>query len=317
MPNWLDALRSLGMEVQEGVSLAGMTTMGVGGAAEALVGVRGWEDMAAVVRICGAAGVPVAVLGKGSNVLVADAGVRGAVVVLERVCDGVRVEGNSIYAEAGAALGTVARAARDAGLGGLAFFGGIPGSVGGALRMNAGAYGQETFDALTDVWVLDGEGTEHHWAREEAQGRLRWGYRHVELPEGWMFKAARWALAAADKEEIRQAMRQINESRRTSQPLHMKSSGSWFRNPVLVVDGPLGKAGEKVNAWRVSDAAGCRGLRVGGAQVSEQHTNFFVNVGDATAADFMALDALVRGKIREAFGLEMVREVKLLGAWEG
>lgn len=313
--SWIRALNQLGFDMETGVPLAPFTTMGVGGPAEALVKVRGWEDVQRLLGWCAEQAVPLTWLGKGSNALVSDAGVRGVTVVLERVCDVVEIQGESVYAEAGAALGTVARAARDKGLKGLAFFGGIPGSVGGALAMNAGAYGHETYGQLTDLWLLDARGVEHHWGADDVREKLRWGYRHVELPAGWMFKAARWQLAVGDKEEIRQAMRQINDSRRTSQPLHMKSSGSWFRNPVLLTDSALGKAGEKVNAWKVVDAAGCRGMRVGGAQVSEMHSNFFVNTGGATARDFMALDALVREKVREMFGVEIVREVRLVGAW--
>jgi UDP-N-acetylmuramate dehydrogenase len=216
------------------------------------------------------------------------------------------VDGNTIYAEAGAACGTVARAAREAELEGMAFFGGIPGSVGGALRMNAGAYGHETYVDLKTLWLVDAEGA----VREVAPDFVKPRYRGTELPEGWIFKAGLWELMPGNKEEIRKQMQEINRARSTSQPLHLPSSGSWFKNVV--------RDGQKVNAWKIVDEAGCRGMRLGGAMVSEQHSNFFVNMGategvPGTAAEFEALSQKVEAQVKERLGITMEREVRFTG----
>jgi len=223
------------------------------------------------------------------------------VVVLGKGLDKIEVEGDEIYAEAGAATGTAARAAREAGLDGLAFFGGIPGSIGGALRMNAGAYGSETYERLVKLWVMDAAGQ----VREVAPDFVKPRYRGTELPEGWLYVAGRWKLERAEKEIIREKMREVNRKRSTTQPLHLPSSGSWFKHAEW--------KGEKTSAWKLVDAAGCRGMRVGGAMVDEQHANFFVNVGNALAKDFEELSEKVEAQIKERLGVVMEREVRWLG----
>lgn len=313
-PLWLEALPPLAVSYEVGAPLAPFTTIKVGGAAEVLARPAGWGEVAALMAAV-PAGVPLIWLGKGSNMVVADGGIVGVVVHLAKGCDAVRVEGDSVYAEAGADTGKAARAARDAGLTGLEFFGGIPGSVGGALRMNAGAYGHETFDALQQVWLLDETGKERQMAPAELKPR----YRGTDVPAGWVFKAGLWRLPAGDKDAIRQRMREINHARSGSQPLHLPSSGSWFKNVVLPHDvAGVGKAGDKVNAWKVVDAAGCRGWREGGAQVSEQHCNFFVNAGvaegtPATARDLDTLSRRVEAEVHRKLGLVMEREVRFTG----
>jgi UDP-N-acetylmuramate dehydrogenase len=314
-PTWFDALPAGAADYRRNIPLADYTTIAVGGPAEVWAEVRGWDGLAALVAWCHGHGIMLTLVGKGSNLMVRDGGIAGVVAHISKGFDAVEVDGTHIYAEAGAACGTVARAAREAELEGLAFFGGIPGSVGGALRMNAGAYGGETFADLQDVWVIDcaGETKKMHPAD------LKPRYRGTELPDGWVYKAGRWALRQSDKEIIRKQMQEINRARSSTQPLHMPSSGSWFKNPVLAVDGVLGKAGEKVNAWRVVEAAGCRGLRVGGAMVSEQHANFFVNVGahekgvSATSADFEALSVAVEAAVLAKLGITIEREVRWVG----
>ncbi|NBX86438.1 MAG: UDP-N-acetylmuramate dehydrogenase [Proteobacteria bacterium] len=291
-------------------ALAELTTIKVGGPAEVLATVHDWGQMAALRRFCTERKVALTLVGKGSNMVVRDGGIGGVVVLMGKGVDRVEVRGEEIYAEAGVACGTVARAAREAGLAGLAFFGGIPGSIGGALRMNAGAYGSETFDALVQVWCLDALGEERVLKPLELKPR----YRGTELPEGWIYKAGLWRLAVGDKEQIREQMREINRARSSSQPLHMPSSGSWFKNVVLPRDiEGLGKAGEKVNAWKVVDAAGCRGWVEGGAQVSEQHCNFFVNTGNALARDFDVLSERVEVAILDKLGIVIGREVRFVG----
>jgi UDP-N-acetylmuramate dehydrogenase len=320
-PVWWGQL-PVGPVYARNVPLAPMTTMKVGGAAEVWAEFAGWAALQTWLgEVTGA--IPLTILGKGSNVVIEDGGVPGVVTRLADGFDAVRVEGTRVYAEAGAACGTVARAAREAGLAGVAFFGGIPGAIGGALKMNAGAYGHETYDAVVRLWLLDGEGRERVVAKDSVQP----GYRHTSLPPGWVFKAAEWQLAVGDKEAIRQEMRRINHARSSTQPLHLPSSGSWFRNhtPDEVQAAALraagvdhAAAGVKVHAWQVVQAAGCRGLRVGGAQVSEQHANFFVNVGlgeghSATAADVHALDAAVLAQVQQRLGIGLVREVRFMG----
>ena len=320
-PVWWGQL-PVGPAYARNVPLAPMTTMKVGGPAEVWAEFAGWDELARWLAETKGA-IPLTMLGKGSNVVIEDGGVPGVVTRLGEGFDAVRVDGTRVYAEAGAACGTVARAAREAGLAGLAFFGGIPGAIGGALKMNAGAYGHETYDALVRLWLLDAEGREQVVVRDFVQPE----YRHTSLPVGWVFKAAEWQLAVGDKEAIRQEMRRINHARSSTQPLHLPSSGSWFRNHIpdeaqaaaLRAAGIEGvKAGKKVHAWQVVQAAGCRGLRVGGAQVSEQHSNFFVNVGlgegqSATAADVHALDAAVLAQVQQRLGIGLVREVRFMG----
>lgn len=324
-PVWWGQL-PVGPAYARNVPLAPCTTMKVGGPAEVWAEFAGWNELArwlAETKGQMQEGVPLTMLGKGSNVVIEDGGVPGVVTRLGDGFDAVRVEGTRLYAEAGAACGTVARAAREAGLSGLAFFGGIPGAIGGALKMNAGAYGHETYDALVRLWLLDAEGREHVVTKDFVQPE----YRHTSLPVGWVFKAAEWQLAVGDKEAIRQEMRRINHARSSTQPLHLPSSGSWFRNHIpdeaqaaaLRAAGIEGaEAGKKVHAWQVVQAAGCRGLRVGGAQVSEQHANFFVNVGlgeghSATAADVHALDTAVLAQVQQRLGIGLVREVRFMG----
>ncbi|PIZ31022.1 MAG: UDP-N-acetylenolpyruvoylglucosamine reductase [Alphaproteobacteria bacterium CG_4_10_14_0_8_um_filter_53_9] len=315
-------------EVEFLLPLAPLTTLKVGGPVDCLVRPKSWESVAELMR-AKPEDVPLTVLGLGSNMVVRDGGVAGLVLCLDGVCDSVDAgEAGMLRAEAGASLGKVARAAREHELDGVAFFGGIPGSVGGALRMNAGAYGDETYDRLVRVWVMTDKGD----ILEKEPAFFEPRYRGTELPEGWIFVAGEWALPRGDKEEIRAAMRLVNERRRTSQPLGLPSSGSWFKNVIVTeknrsalvaVFGDEVMPGGKINAWRLVEAAGCRGWREGGAQVSEQHCNFFVNIGahDAkkgegvagTFADFAKLSDRVEAEILAKLGVTMEREVKYDG----
>lgn len=310
-PEWFSELPAAAGTFTCNVPLAKLTTIEVGGPAEVFAEFAGWDGLKAFLRWNSARAkpVPLTLMGKGSNMVIRDGGMAGVVAVLGKGFDAVAIDGDTVYAEAGAALGTVARAAREEGLDGVAFFGGIPGSVGGGLRMNAGAYGGETFNDLKKIWLIDDKGDEHEMAPDFVHPR----YRHTDVPAGWLYKAGLWQLPRGDKEEIRQKMRAVNHSRSTTQPLHMPSSGSWFKNPVLTVDGELGKAGEKVNAWRVVDAAGCRGWTHGGAQVSDMHCNFFVNTGNALCDDFEVLSQRVEAEILAKLGIVIEREVRFVG----
>jgi len=281
--------------------LADFTTVKVGGNAEVFAAFADWSDLSSFLRNK-EANLSLMVLGAGSNALIADAGIKGVVTHLGRGFDAVDVrKNNTIYAEAGATCGKVARAARTAGLKGLAFYAGIPGSIGGALKMNAGCYGSETFDLLTEIHVLDASGVTHIINAKDVPH----GYRYSELPAGSVFKAAVFKLTLGDKADIKEEMKKINHERTDSQPIGVPSSGSWFRNPTV--------EGKKLSAWKVTDDAGCRGMTVGGAQVSEKHANFFINTGGATAADFIELSRQVEAKILATQDIKMHREVRYLG----
>lgn len=288
-------------EVLLNAPLAPFTTLKIGGAAQILFKPASLQALAACLSQKPSA-MPVVLLGKGSNVLVSDEGVAGLVVVLDGCCDTVQVTGNRIYAEAGAAAGKVARLAREHSLTGAEFLCGIPGSVGGALAMNAGAYGAETMPLVEKVKLLSPTG---EWV-EKTPADIGFGYRHTHLPAGWIYAAATFLLQPGDKTAINTTMRTINKNRSTSQPLDMPSSGSWFKN-VEHADG------SRTNAWKIVDEAGCRGLQVGGAQVSPKHSNFFVNTGGATAADMLALSLQVEQRVLQKLGITLHREVKWVG----
>lgn len=281
--------------------LADLTTVKVGGPAEVFATFTGWDDL---VRFLTAKpdDMPLTIIGAGSNALISDVGLSGVITHLGRGFDAVEIRAeNMIYAEAGASCGKVARAVREESLAGLAFYAGIPGSIGGALKMNAGCYGSETFDFVKEIHVLTDKGEEKILTPDE----IEHGYRHTVLPAGWIFKGAVFQLHDGDRADIKETMRRINRERTESQPIGQPSSGSWFRNPT--VDGKL------LSAWKVTEEAGCRGLQVGGAQVSEKHANFFINTGGATAADFVELSRQVEAKILETQGIKMHREVRYLG----
>ena len=280
--------------------LAELTTIKVGGPAEVWADFDDLDDVVDFLKNK-PEDVPFTVLGEGSNVLIRDGGLRGVVTRLQPLLSEVVVMGDTIYAGSGATCGKVARAAREAGLTGLEFYAGIPGSVGGALFMNAGCYGVETADRLVSVEIMDAKGEMDTLTPQD----LNYRYRGCDLPKGVFFIGATFKLQAGDKEEIRQQMRKINAERRESQPLNMPSSGSWFKN--IEVDGV------KTNAWKIVDQAGCRGMQIGGAQVSEKHANFFVNAGGATAKDLEALSQKVEAQIKEKLGVVMVREVRFIG----
>ena len=242
--------------------------------------------------------VPVMALGLGSNLIVRDGGVPGVVVRLGKPFAMVEDKGECVIACGGGAHGIlVASKARDAGVAGLEFLRGIPGTVGGFVRMNGGAYGREVCDILVDCDVVLRSGEVVTLALDD----LAYTYRHSELPEQAIVVAARFKGAPGDPEEIGAEMDRIAEAREQSQPLRSKTGGSTFKNP------PGGKA------WQCVDAAGCRGLMVGGAQVSEKHTNFLINTGEATSSDIEALGEEVRRRVREDSGTELEWEIQRVG----
>ena len=246
------------------------------------------------------AGTPVMALGLGSNLIVRDGGVPGVVVRLGKPFATVEVKRDQILECGGGASGIlVSSTARDAGIAGLEFLRGIPGTVGGFVRMNGGAYGREVSDILVDCDIVLADGT----FITVPAADLEYSYRHSNLPDGAIVVAARFHGKPGKPEEIGAEMDRIAHAREETQPLRSKTGGSTFKNPP----------GDK--AWRLVDAAGCRGLKMGGAQVSEKHANFLINNGDATSADIEGLGEEVRRRVSESQGVTLEWEIQRVGRW--
>jgi UDP-N-acetylmuramate dehydrogenase len=277
-------------------SLAELTWFRVGGPAQALLMP---EDEADLAYFLGAipADVPVIVVGLGSNLIVRDGGIPGVVVRLGRGFSDVKVDGLRITAGPAVPDVKVARAAQEAGIAGLSFMRGIPGAVGGALRMNGGAYGGETKDVLVSARAVDRTGKIHVLSN----AGMHYTYRHCGAPEDFIFTEATFEGRAGDRATIAAEMDKITESREATQPIKSRTGGSTFKNPP----------GHK--AWQLIDKAGCRGLIVGGAQVSELHCNFLINQGTATAADIENLGETVRKRVKESSGVDLDWEIKRIG----
>ena len=278
-------------------SLAELTWFRVGGPAQVLFMPEDEADLSDFLTGLPAE-VPVTVVGLGSNLIVRDGGVPGVVIRLGRGFGEVRVEDRCRIRVGTAAPDVkVSRAAQEAAIAGLAFFRGIPGAVGGALRMNGGAYGRETKDALIEARGVDRQGR----VRVLSNGEMHYSYRHCGAPEDIVFTEALFQGAPGDAATIAAEMDKITESREATQPIKSRTGGSTFKNPP----------GHK--AWQLIDAAGCRGLKVGGAQVSEMHCNFLINTGDATAHDIEMLGETVRARVKQSCGIELQWEIKRIG----
>jgi len=280
----------------ENAPLAQLTWFRVGGPAEMLFRPADSRDLAAF--IAGKPGdVAVTVIGVASNLLIRDGGVAGVVVRLGRGFADIAVEGADIVAGAGALDRNVALVAEAAGIAGLEFLSGIPGTIGGGLRMNAGAYGAEFKDVVIAAEAIDPAG-----APQRLEGAdLGFSYRHCRLPENWIFVSARLKGRAGDRDAIARRMAEIEAARVASQPVRARTGGSTFANP----------AGHQ--AWELIAAAGCRGLVRGGAQVSEKHANFLINAGHATAADLEGLGEEVRRRVHARFGIALQWEIRRVG----
>jgi UDP-N-acetylmuramate dehydrogenase len=278
--------------------LAELTWFRVGGPAQVLFMPEDEADLAYFLGQLPAE-IPVTVVGLGSNLIVRDGGVPGVVIRLGRRFGEVKVEEDTRI-RAGTAVPDVkvSRAAQEAAITGLAFFRGIPGAIGGALRMNGGAYGRETKDALIEARGVDRQGR----VRVFANADMHYTYRHCGAPDDVIFTQALFQGAPGDPATIAAEMEKITESREATQPIKSRTGGSTFKNPP----------GHK--AWQLIDAAGCRGLKHGGAQVSEMHCNFLINLGSATAADIEALGETVRRRVMENSGIELEWEIKRIGA---
>ena len=277
--------------------LAELTWFRVGGPAQVLFVPEDEADLAYFLRRLRSE-IPVTVVGLGSNLIVRDGGVPGVVIRLGRGFGEVKVEdGTRVRAGAAVPDVKVSRAAQEAGLAGLAFFRGIPGAVGGALRMNGGAYGRETKDALIEARGVDRRGRMHVFSN----GDMHYTYRHCGAPDDIIFTQALFQGTPGDPAAIAAEMEKITESREATQPIKSRTGGSTFKNPP----------GRK--AWQLIDAAGCRGLKVGGAQVSEMHCNFLINLGGASAADIETLGETVRERVRASSGVELEWEIRRIG----
>jgi UDP-N-acetylmuramate dehydrogenase len=276
--------------------LAELTWFRVGGPAQMLFMPEDEGDLAYFLQNL-PADIPVVVIGLGSNLIVRDGGVPGVVIRLGRGFNDVVVEGLRIRAGTAVPDVKVARSAQEAGIAGLAFLRGIPGGVGGALRMNGGAYGRETRDALIEARGVDRNGN----IRVYSNADLHYTYRHCGAPEDVIFTQALFEGRAGDREAIAAEMEKITESREATQPIKSRTGGSTFKNPQ----------GHK--AWQLIDAAGCRGLVVGDAQVSEMHCNFLINRGQASAADIESLGETVRTRVKANSGVTLEWEIKRIG----
>jgi len=277
--------------------LAELTWFRVGGPAQVLFMPEDEDDLAYVLANLPRE-IPVTAIGLGSNLIVRDGGVPGMVIRLGRGFNDVTVEGE-VRLRVGTAVPDVkvARAAQEAAISGLSFMRGIPGGIGGALRMNGGAYGRETKDALIEARGVDRSGRIHVFAN----GDMHYSYRHCGAPDDVIFTQALFQGSPGDPDAIAAEMDQITEAREATQPVKSRTGGSTFKNPP----------GHK--AWQLIDAAGCRGLRVGDAQVSEMHCNFLINLGGANAGDIETLGETVRKRVKENSGVDLEWEIKRIG----
>jgi UDP-N-acetylmuramate dehydrogenase len=273
-----------------------MTWFRVGGPAEVLFRPADEADLAEFLKGLPAE-TPVTVLGVGSNLLVRDGGISGVTIRLGRGFAEVTPEDDMVRAGAGALDLNVALTAAEAGVAGLEFLSGVPGTIGGGLRMNAGAYGGEIKDALVEAGAIDRRGAVHRVTVAE----LGLSYRHSAAPDDWIFTGAVLRGRRGDPAEIAARMEEIKTAREASQPIRTRTGGSTFANPP----------GD--SAWRLIDAAGCRGLVRGGAMVSEKHTNFLINTGTASAADVEGLGEEVRRRVHAQFGIVLEWEIRRVG----
>ncbi|WP_126978364.1 UDP-N-acetylmuramate dehydrogenase [Frigidibacter oleivorans] len=290
-----------------GRSLAELTWLRVGGPADWLFQPADRDDLAAFLGALDPA-MPVFPMGVGSNLIVRDGGLRGVVIRLGRGFNGIAVEGQRVIAGAAALDAHVARRAAEAGLD-LTFLRTIPGSIGGAVRMNAGCYGSYVADHLVEVRAVTRDGQ----AVVLAAADLRLGYRQSHLPEGWVLVEAVFEAPAGDPAELAARMDDQIARRDASQPSKERSAGSTFRNPAGFSSTGRADDVQDLKAWKVIDAAGMRGARRGGAQMSEMHSNFLINAGGATAADLEGLGEEVREKVLQHSGIHLEWEIMRIG----
>jgi UDP-N-acetylmuramate dehydrogenase len=292
----IDRLPAVRGELRADVPLARFTWFRAGGPAEALFIPADEEDLGQFLSGT-PADIPLTVIGVASNLLIRDGGIPGVVIRLRNGFTAIERTATGIRAGAGALDITVARFAADETLSGLEFLSGVPGTIGGALRMNAGAYGSEMKDVLSHATAFDRQGKRH--TRDTAA--MGFDYRHCSVPEDWIFLSAELSALPAPAEKIAERMADIGAARNDTQPVRSRTGGSTFKNPP-------GK-----RAWELIDAAGCRGLAIGKAMVSDKHCNFLINTGDATAHELESLGEEVRRRVLAHSGIALQWEIKRLG----
>jgi UDP-N-acetylmuramate dehydrogenase len=290
--------------VQRDYPLARLTTIRTGGPAELFARVGSLEQLERLLAWAAAQHVEVGVVGSGSNLLIADAGVRGLILKLDKELSEIELDGTRLQCGGGARLPTVSARAAQAGLEGLEFGVNIPGTVGGAVRMNANAYGGELARVLEWVEVASASGT-----GRRAPERLGFSYRRSNLGPGEVVAGASFQLERSEAGKVKATLAEMRALRKAAQPGGIKTFGSTFKNP----DDPRA---EGRTAGQLLDAAGCRGLKIGGAGFSDKHANFIVNHGDATTADVLAVMAQGQRRVSERFGVELEPEVQALGPVE-
>jgi UDP-N-acetylmuramate dehydrogenase len=291
-----DLLPPIAGRVQRDAPLGDKTWFRVGGVAEILVRPANAQDLANLLQNM-PLHVPVAIIGAASNLIIRDGGISGVVIRLARGFGDIEVQADGVIAGAAALDAVVAEHAAAAGLAGLEFLSGIPGTIGGAIYMNAGAYGGDVASTLDWAEFLSRQGELHRLSA----GEIGFSYRHSGLPPECIVTRARFFAQPGDPAGIAARMTQIRQNREATQPVRARTGGSTFRNP------PGAKA------WELIDAAGCRGSSRGGAQVSEKHCNFLINTGSATAADLEGLGEEVRRRVHDTSGITLVWEIKRLG----
>jgi len=292
-----DALPPVRGSLTMGAPLKDLVWFRAGGPAEILFRPADADDLAAFLA-AKPADLRVSVIGVGSNLLVRDGGIPGAVVRLSSAFGKIETDGLRVRAGAAALDGAVARAAADAGITGLEFLRGVPGTIGGALKMNAGCYGREIKDIFVEAVAIDEKGNKIRLSNAE----MDFSYRKAQgASDGLVFVEAVFEGTKDDPAAIRTRMEELSANREASQPIKSKTGGSTFKNPP----------GHK--AWQLVDEAGCRGLKLGRAQVSEKHTNFLINTGDATAGELEALGEEVRRRVKEKSGVSLEWEIKRVG----
>jgi UDP-N-acetylmuramate dehydrogenase len=296
LPRLIDRLPPVRGKLTENAPISGITWFRTGGPAEVLFHPADREDLIDFISAL-EPGIERTVLGLGSNAMIRDGGLAGVVIHLGKALGDITFDGTDVTAGAGALDVAVAREGRDRSIGGLEFLSGIPGTIGGALRMNAGAYGREISDVLVSAEAIDPVGNLHSLTPAD----FAFSYRHSAIDESWIFLSARLSGEPGDRAAIDQRMTEIAEDRKSSQPIQARTGGSTFKNPP----------GTK--AWELIEAAGCRGLTIGDAMVSEQHCNFLINKGNATARDLETLGDEVRKRVKDHSGIILEWEIRRIG----
>lgn len=292
----LDRLPAVRGNYEPFAALAATTWFRVGGPAEVLFTPADAEDLATFMN-GKPADVPVTIIGLASNLLVRDGGIPGVTIKLGRAFNTIEVDGTTVRCGGSAVDASVATSARDHGVAGLEFLTGIPGTIGGAVRMNAGAYGREIQDVLISAIAMDDSGIVHKLTRED----LGFSYRHCATDANWVFIGAELKGITGNADEITKRIREIRAEREDTQPVQSRTGGSTFANPP------------EAKAWELIDRAGCRGLIRGGAMISEKHCNFLINTGNATASDIEGLGDEARRRVRDVTGIPLTWEIRRVG----